>query len=64
MYISPPGDCSAKFDLGEAWRFWVVDVDGRPVVPALYAPSTDFEVDAAELQPIVDSIEWQALTDG
>lgn len=62
MYISPTGDCSAKFDLGEAWRFWIVDVDGRPVTLALYAPATDFEVYAAELRPVIDSIKWQALS--
>lgn len=64
MYISQTGDCTAKFDLGESWRFWVVDVDGRPVTLALYAPTADFETYAAELQPVVDSIEWQALGNG
>ena len=64
MYVSATGDCSAKFDLGEAWRIWVVDVDSQPVTLALYAPSDDFEVYASELEPIIESIEWQAVQSG
>jgi len=63
LYLSPEGGCTFKFDIAERLRFWVVDVDGVPVTLALYAPAEDFDAHLAELQPVVDSIEWRALGD-
>ncbi len=59
LYLSPTGDCSVKFDIAEAFRFWVVEVDATPVTFVVYAPAADFATHLDELQPIIDSVQWK-----
>jgi hypothetical protein len=60
LYLSPTGDCSANFDLGQAWRFWVVEVNDTPVTFAAYSSTDQFTNDIAELETVLASVEWRS----
>jgi hypothetical protein len=59
LFIDDPGNCLVKFDRGEMWRFWVVDVGGTPVTIVFFSPATEFDLLAAEAQAMVDSIDFR-----
>lgn len=59
LYVSGAGDCTAKFDLGEVWRFWVVDVNDAPVTIAAYSSVDRFTDDITELEAVLTSLEWR-----
>jgi hypothetical protein len=64
LYIGPQSDCTLKFDAGDLWRFWVVDVDQTPVTFAVWGTSTDFDRSASDLEGVVRTFEWtDASTD-
>lgn len=52
--------CIFSMAAGEAWRFWVVDVDGAIVTFALFAPSDQLDDMATLARTILDSVVWDA----